>query len=366
MRYAPLIAAAATFIVLSSTIALAVGEVTDKPLAIREDAGRLYVSYDQGRIRVFDSSTLELLNEFTAEGKFIPAIETDDDNIYYGTGVGGTNTSFIMAITKGGETVSSAEGRDIFLSVLIHDGRLYDCQRNGIVEIRSVPDLKVLFSANNSGFCGSVRVDDKYVYSTAEKKIIIRDKKDLSKVAEISADSDRIRALWVDNEKLYSIADDSALKIWNKTDFSQIGNQSLNNPWALTGYGDMIFSTSDRGLVALDRSGNIIATMNSNGIEVYGLYATDKALYGTHQDGTVRIWDTKTFNNTVASQIFQYTPAKYQNLELIQAVSYVLLAVGVIGFVALTIRDRRRKKKAISATATPPAEPIPVKPAEQS
>ncbi len=366
MSSARIVSATTIAMVLLGCAAFAAGETIEQPLSIREDAGKLYVSYDTGRIRVLDPSTLELLDTFTAERRFIPSIWTDDDNVYYGGSVSvATNTSVIVAITKNGENVSSMEGTDIFLSVLMDSGRLYDCQRNGIVEVRSVPDLKILFSANNSGFCGSVRVDDRYVYSTAEKKIIIRDKDDLSKVAEISAHNDRTRALWDDEDMLYSVSDDSTLKVWNKTGFSLIRNQTLKNPWALTGHGNRLYATSNEKIMVLTKDGGTITVLHENGMSVYSLYVTDSTLYAADQGGTVRSWDTATFNNTGASQIFQYTQEKYQQLNLIQTVSYALLAASVSGLAILFLRDRHKKKVAAQAVPATPAQP-PANPAPPS
>ena len=363
-----IIATVFLLLLLNCTVVLAAGEITEQPLSIKEDSGKLYVGYDSWKIRVFDSSDLKLLNTFTSQARFIASVETDDDNIYYGTDVSYTmNTSVITVITKEGQNVSSKEGTDFFLSILVNDGKFYDCQRYGDVEVRSVPDLKVLAKANNSGFCTSVRVDDNYIYSASEKRILVWGKGNLSKVAEITAHTGRIRALWDDNERIYSISDDNTLKIWNKTGFALLGTQNLKNPWTLTGHGNYLYTTSNRDIVALNRDGDIITTMNSGGASsVYNLYATDKALYAANDDGTVRAWDTKTFNNTVTSQVFQYTPAKYQQLGLIQIVSYALLAVGIVGFVAMTIRGRRKKKKAASAAAAiPPAGQSPAGPAGQ-
>lgn len=353
----PVLALAFLFLLMGIP-AIAAGDMAEQPLSLKDDAGKLYVGYDSGKIRVFDSFTLQLLETFDAGIMHLFSLETDKNNIYYGTDQNITRPARTFSITKAGELVTYKDNNDIVLSMKIADGRLYTCLRNGMIRIFSTPDLALLGSINNSGLCRSVRVDEKYIYATSAEKIGVWNRTSLKEIRTIDAHTDVVRALWDDASNLYSVADDNTFKIWSKTDFSLKKEDALMHPWAMAGDGSNIYATSDRSIAVMNKNENTEAALRTPGeaISAFALHVSGNKLYAAYQDGTVRIWDTTTFQNTVTSGIFTIGNEQSQLITIATYAFYALLVAGVAGFIATSLYERRKKKTTV---AIPPAPPAP-------
>lgn len=348
--------------------AFATGDTIEQPLSLKVDAGKLYVGYDHGKIRVFDSSTLELLNTFNAGAGYVFSIETDANNIYYGTDKVNMTVSRTVAITKAGEPIAAVNGTDFVLGMAIDGGKIYTCERTGVINVRSIPNLKLLGVINNTGLCRSVRVDGRYIYApTGFGNIGVWDKASLRQIKNISVASDFVRSLWDDSNNLYSVSDDSTFSIWNKTDFSMILRKEIKDPWEMTGDSRYLYATSARNIIVMNKTGAEVATLQTpgQGVSVFDLYVSGNLLYAAHQDGTVRIWNTDTFQNTVTSEVFTVKSNKFSFLPSVTDIFYVLLVIGVAGFIGTSLYDRRKKKVAAIQSISPPTEQAPAKPAEQ-
>jgi len=337
---------------------LALGENKEQPMAIKEDAGKLYVGYDSGKIRVFDSATLELLGTFTAERDFIFSIETDNDNVYYGTDYSNASTAVTASMTKDGHLTAAENNNDFVLAMTIDSGKLYTCQRSGEMKVHSLPDLTLLGLMNNSGLCWSITTDDKYVYAAVGNQTYVQDKSTLKEITEINAHKGVIRSVHVDEDNIYTVSDDNTLKIWNKTDFSLEKTMAVQAPFRLAGSDNFLYVTSREKILVLNRTGEMVATLNSDGSEVFDMYLSGKLLYATHKDGTVRIWDTSSMQNTRTSQVFTHESQQWALFDIVTDMFYVLLVIGVVGFAATTLYERKKKKKAVSAAATPTQSPV--------
>ncbi|MFH0869197.1 MAG: hypothetical protein V1839_03145 [archaeon] len=350
-------------VLLLLTSVAARGEIVEQPLSLKEDGGKLYASYMYAKIRVFDSKTLDILDTFAAERGHIFSIETDSKNIYYGTDSSMQNISNIVAIAKNGDFLASENSTGMILALLISDGKLYACESTKSVKIYSLPTLKLLGAMENTGLCKNVRVDENYIYATNLEKISIWNKTSLKEIMKITAHSNIIEAMWDDKNSIYTVSDDKTLKAWNKADFSLKNKINITYPWTMTGDDNFIYATSKEKILVLNKTSlKTVKTLNFGGITTFGMYVTNDFIYAAQDDGAIRMWDKETFQEVAASKLFQTKKLKWIMVDLTANIFYILLAIGIIGFVAVTILEKKKKDKASNTPAQAPVMETPHQP----
>ncbi len=328
------------FIIMAAASAVTFEE-TEVPFSLTYNDGKLYVGYERGNLRVFDAESLELLQAIDTDQRGIWTVRADEQNVYFGTSRNKANS-----MKKNGEMISSAEHSGYVNDMFLKDDILYTCSRNE-VKMYLTPELELLGSTNNSGFCKSIRVDDRYIYApTNTTGIGIWDRKTLSKVTEIDAHESIVPSIWDDERNIYSASDDGTIKVWSKKDFSlQATVRDAPNPWSLQGDENFLYATSG-GEILIITKGNWekAATLNTGSVWAYQIEVTGDAFYSVGDDGTVKKWDKGTFQNTATSDIFTYTIEVRDRFEGYRLFFYALLVVGIVGYAWSHYKEKKKPK----------------------